>query len=123
MENYTFCKEMQEIKTLLKAIATKDTIKDDLRLRFPESTDEMYLAAGDTYEKSVHVDRKIRHISVSCPETVVIQLILDNTVHDWFNNSYGGEDLPNGIYVDQLTVKATNTGTESAAWDFRLILV
>lgn len=122
MEGYTFCNEMKEIKALLETIAKKETI-DDLRLRFPESIDELYLAAGATYERSVHVGRKIRHISVSCPEEVIIQLIINNVVYDWFNNSYGGEDLPNGINVGQLTIKATNTGSEDVAWEFRLTLV
>lgn len=123
----TFCSEMREIKShlaALLAVSGGETAKDDLYLQLPESTTEIHLAAGETYEKTIPgINRRLKYLCVSVPAACVLQLINNNTTIMWFCDEAGTLEFAGGKQIGDLTVRVVNSHTDVARWVFRAIFV
>ena len=124
MESYTFCSEMKEIKTLLTYILSAiggSNSRDDLIVQYPESTKKLELAAGDTYEKSVTINRRLRYICVSVPENCTLEIQNDNSTIMWFTGEAGTMEPPTGCTINEMGIKVQNVGSEDCRWSCRMI--
>lgn len=134
MNDRTFCSEMQELKELLTALVvanggsvnsttgpTAAAVRDEIPYQFPESTADLTIAAGATYERSKTVKRRLKSICVSIPQNCVLEFIVNNTTILWFSNESGCIDL--SMYVEELTIRIKNLETtgDSKQWSCRLV--
>lgn len=134
MNDRTFCSEMQELKELLTALVvanggsvnsttgpTAAAVRDEIPYQFPESTADLLIAAGATYERSKTVKRRLKSICVSIPQNCVLEFIVNNTTILWFSNESGCIDL--SMYVEELTFRVKNLETtgDSKQWSCRLV--
>ena len=116
----TFCREMQAIKNLLVQVVNgvgAPSEKDNLYMQFPKSTDDMFITAGDTVEEEFTVNRRLKQLSVSVPEGVVLQILNDGQVFAWFCDEAGTFTFDVGIYFGVMKIVCTNsTGADAARW-------
>jgi len=125
VSDIVFCKEMYEVKAVIaggkSTNAGVPTVRDDLILQYPESISEMELAAGDTFVREIAVNRRIRSLTVSCPEDAAIVLKNDNQTFLWFTNEAGNEKFPHGKEIGNLRIEVTNSGSYDARWLCRMV--
>ena len=130
VSDLVFCRSIEEIKALLgKKSTTSPTsptavptaTKEDLILQYPDSTSDISLPASGTYTRSVSLNRKLRSITVSCPDGVLIDIKSDGVTMMWFYGEAGHEEFPNGKTIGTLTVSVTNGTASAARFSVRLV--
>lgn len=120
-----FCQEMSETKTLLRQLLLKagggGLGSEDLLVQYPESTTEMYLAAGASYQKTLQVNRKLYYFSIDAPEGVTVMIYRDGVPLLWSNDEIGALELKGGLSFGTLEVRATNNAAIQQKWGCRFI--
>lgn len=96
--------------------------REDRILQFPQSTDEINLDAGASYEKTMPVGRKLRYLCISVPADCLLEIRNDNTTVMWFADEAGTIELPTGVYINELGIKVRNLGQAACRWSCRMVL-
>jgi len=126
VSDIVFCKEMYEVKAVIaggktSSKATAAEVKDDLILQYPESISEMELGNGETFTREIAINRRLRSITVSCPEDTVVVLKNDNQTFLWFTDEAGNEKFPHGKFIGTLKIEVSNSGSVAARWLCRMV--
>jgi hypothetical protein len=114
-------REILEEKILLKEISYKLQGDDDLLLQFPESTDDMYLQPGKSYEKELEVNARLYYLSIDAPEGVLIEIYRDGQLFLFAVDEIGAIQLKDGVPFQTLKVRVTNSGSISQKWMVRML--
>lgn len=107
-------------KTLF-GILTAENMPDDIPLQFPQSTAEFDIAPGQTWTYTSTVNRRLCSINVTATPGIIVELLKDNNVLMNFRGESGTITFRNGIKINEYTVRATNTSTETGEWRCRMI--
>lgn len=124
---YLLLSELEDIKTLLgatnssinssaRSASTNTATADNMYLQYPESTAEMYLDAGATFEREAAINRKLKQMCVSVPAGVVLELKNNNQTFAWFCDQAGSFEFDAGISIENLMLKVMNNTSESVRW-------
>lgn len=127
-EDYTFVKEMSEIKGLLanisKAVGASKNAQDDILIMYPDTTTDMNLAASGKYERTLTTSKRLKSMCLSVPANCVLEIHRNNSVWAWFSDEYGTFDFNSGISFEEFKIKVTNYSTTSTArWTFKAVFV
>jgi hypothetical protein len=94
---------------------------DDLMIQYPDSTDKMILAAGASFSKEINIRRKLKYVSMSAPDDLLITLENDNQVIFFSQDEIGALEMMKGITINNLKISVTNSGLIPQKWSLRMI--
>lgn len=107
-------------KTLF-GILTTENLPDDIHMQFPQSTSDFVLSAGQVWQYTTSMNRRLASINVYAAPGIIVEFLKDNTVIAVFRGEAGTLQFRNGIKINEYTVRATNTLTTEAEWRCRLV--
>jgi len=96
--------------------AGDDITTDNIYAQYPESTTDMYLAAGATYSRETSMNRKLEEICLSVPSGVVMTIYNDNNVWMWKTDEAGTFTFKAGITFGTMRIEVVNNNTDVARW-------
>lgn len=113
--------KLDEIISVLKAQNTKD-FGEDILLQYPNTAEEMLIPAGTTITPvNRRMNRRLRSISVSIPTLGIMQVSNNNITRLFFSGESGTLEFPKGIWMEDVVIQLTNTGTTPARFNYRMI--
>lgn len=119
---YLYQKIEEEI-TLLKDISESFGLStdEDFLLQFPDSTENLYLQPGQTFEKEISINKKLVYLSIDAPEGVLVTIYQDNNPVTFAIDEIGALEFRKGIYFGIIKVTASNNAEIEQKWSLRMI--
>ncbi|ADN37068.1 hypothetical protein Mpet_2321 [Methanolacinia petrolearia DSM 11571] len=121
----TFCNEMLQIKGYLAGIlaGVSSANNEDLLIQYPESTENINLSPGETFNKAIEVNRKLKYLCVSVPSGCILEIKSDNITKMWFCDEAGTIEFQSGMSFGRMEINVQNCTTEAVRWTCRMLFV
>lgn len=114
--------KLDQIISLLQNQTANKSYGEDILLQYPSAPEEMLIPGGVTVTTvNRRINRMLRTITVSIPTLGVMTVENNNITRLFFSGESGTLEFPKGIYLEDVVIKLTNTGTEPARFNYRMI--
>ncbi|WP_290597112.1 MULTISPECIES: hypothetical protein [unclassified Archaeoglobus] len=117
----TLFREILEEKALLAEISQKLEGDEDLLLQYPDSTKDLYLKAGESYERELQINRRLRYLSLDVPDGVLLQIFRNNSLWLFAEGEIGAIQFKNGVHFEVFKVVVVNSSEIDQKWSLRVL--
>jgi|Deesub1362B_J571_1020462.scaffolds.fasta_scaffold01638_5 hypothetical protein len=114
-------RELIEEKILLAEISRKLEGDEDLLLQYPDSTNDLYLKAGDTYEREIEINKRLRYLSMDIPDGVFLEIYRNNSLWLFATGEIGAIQFKNGVKFEVLKIVVKNNSEIDQKWSLRFL--
>lgn len=114
-------REIYEEKAILQEISYKLQGDEDLLIQYPDSTSDLYLKAGDTYERELQVNKRLFYLSIDIPDGVFIEIYRNNSLWMFATGEIGAIQFKNGVHFEILKIVVKNQSGIDQTWSCRLL--
>jgi hypothetical protein len=121
MNDLMLCKELADIKQLLTAQLRSKSSGGNTITFYPLSPETMELAANSQVQFQAHMGRPLQNLAVNAPDGIEIRLFNENELVLWMSDDHGAVDLPEGLYIGNMTLIAINKTGYPLRWSVKMV--
>ena len=114
-------REILEEKALLAQISYKLEGDEDILLQYPDNTKDLYLKAGETYEREIEVQRRLRYLSIDVPDGVLLQIYRNNSIWFFADGEIGAIQFKNGVHFEVFKLVVVTNSEIDQKWSVRAL--
>ena len=114
-------REIYEEKAILQEISYKLQGDEDLLIQYPDSTADLYLKAGDTYERELQVNKRLFYLSIDVPDGVFLEIYRNNSLWMFATGEIGAIQFKNGVNFEVLKIVVKNSSGIDQKWSCRFL--
>ena len=114
-------REIYEEKAILQEISYKLQGDEDLLIQYPDSTSNLYLKAGDTYERELQVNKRLFYLSIDIPDGVFLEIHRNNSLWMFATGEIGAIQFKNGVHFEVLKIVVKNSSGIDQKWSCRFL--